>query len=55
MCQFYKRLDQATFRLPEAVEGARHVEIDDATLEALLDGVQVEPRRQARVRAPRVH
>jgi transposase len=55
MCQFYKRLDQATFRLPEAVEGARHVEIDDATLEALLDGVQVEPRRSVRMRAPRVH
>jgi len=55
MCQFYKRLDQSTFRIPEAVEGARHVEIDDATLEALLDGVQVEPRRPARVRAPRVH
>jgi transposase len=55
MCQFYKRLDQATFQLPEAIDGARHVEIDDATLEALLDGVQVEPRRPARVRAPRVH
>ena len=55
MCQFYKRLDQSTFRLPEAAEGARHVEIDDATLEALLDGVQVEPRRPVRVRVPRVH
>jgi transposase len=55
MCQFYKRLDQATFRIPEAAEGARHVEIDDATLEALLDGVQVEARRPTRARAPRVH
>jgi transposase len=56
MCIFYKRLDRQLFRLPEAAtEGARHVEIDDATLEALLDGVQVEPRRPARVRAPRVH
>jgi transposase len=55
MCQFYKRLDQSTFRLPETVEGARHVEIDDATLEALLDGVQVEARRPVRLRAPRVH
>jgi transposase len=55
MCQFYKRLDQGTFRIPEAVEGARHVEIDDGTLEALLDGVQVEPRRAARARRPRVH
>jgi transposase len=55
MCQFYKRLDRGTFRLPEpGAEGARHVEIDDATLEALLDGVDVEaaPRR---ARRPRVH
>ena len=55
MCQFYKRLDQGTFRLPEAVEGARHVEIDDATMEALLDGVHVEPGPPVRRRAPRVH
>jgi transposase len=55
MCQFYKRLDRGTFRLPEAVAGARHVEIDDATMEALLDGVHVEPRPPARSRAPRVH
>lgn len=56
MCQCYKRLDQGTFRIPEAaVEGARHVEIDDGTLEALLDGVEVEPPRPARGRRPRVH
>lgn len=54
MCIFYKRLDRGTFRLPEAVpEGARHVEVDDATLEALLDGVQVESA--PRVRRPRLH
>jgi transposase len=55
MCQFYKRLDQSTFRIPEAVEGTRHVEIDEATLEALLDGVQVEPVSCARPRRSRVH
>ena len=55
MCQFYKRLDHGTFRLPEAVEDARHVEIDDATMEALLDGVDVESRPPVRRRAPRVH
>ena len=55
MCQFYKRLDAGTFQLPQASEGSRHVEIDDATLEALLDGVQVEPPRAARSRRPRVH
>ena len=54
MCIFYKRLDRGTFRLPEAVtEGARHVEVDDATLEALLDGVQVESAPRAR--RPRLH
>jgi transposase len=55
MCQFYKRLDTGVFQLPQANEGARHVEIDDATLEALLDGVQVEPRSPGRPRRPRVH
>jgi transposase len=55
MCQFYKRLDAGVFQLPQANEGARHVEIDDATLEALLDGVQIEPRSPARPRRPRVH
>lgn len=54
MCQFYKRLDRGTYRIPDAVrEGARHVEIDDAMLEALLDGIEVEPAR--RTRRPRVH
>lgn len=56
MCQFYKRLDRGTFRIPSpATEGARHVEVDDATLEALLDGIDVdaEPRRGGR--RPRVH
>jgi transposase len=55
MCMFYKRLDRGTFRLPEPTsEGTRHVEVDDATLEALLDGVQLDapPRR---MRQPRMH
>ena len=43
MAIFYKRLDRGTFPLPEAPsEGARHIEIDDAALEALLDGIAVE-------------
>jgi hypothetical protein len=43
MCQFYKRLDRGTFQLPERErETDRHVEVDDATLEALLDGIAVE-------------
>jgi transposase len=55
MCQFYKRLDRGTFRVPEAPEpGARHVEVDDAALEALLDGIDVQARAPRAVRA-RVH
>lgn len=39
---FYKRLDRGTFQLPEPPsQTAKHVEIDDATLEALLDGIDV--------------
>lgn len=56
MCIFYKRLDRGTFRLPESpVEGARHVEVDDATLEALLDGVQLDAARPQGRRRPRMH
>jgi transposase len=55
MCLFYKRLDQSTFRLPPAPEGARHVEVDDATLEALLDGIEVDPARAPPPRRARVH
>jgi transposase len=54
MCIFYKRLDRGTFRLPEpGSEDARHVEVDDATLEALLDGIEVDATPAAR--RPRVH
>lgn len=57
MCIFYKRLDRGVFRLPEAMtEGAHHVEVNDATLEALLDGIEVEASpRSTRARRPRVH
>jgi len=55
MCLFYKRLDRHTFRLPDDLEPeATHVEIDEATLDALLDGVAVEhaaPRKPG----PTVH
>lgn len=56
MCIFYKRLDRGTFRLLQPLsEGARHVEVDDATLEALLDGVEVDDRSPARRCRQRVH
>jgi len=43
MAIFYKRLDRRTFELPHAPsDGARHVEIDDAALEALLDGIALD-------------
>ncbi len=52
MCQFYKRLDRGVFRLPEAPSPtATHVEIDDAMLEALLDGIEVTTR----TREPQTH
>ena len=54
MCIFYKRLDRGTFRLPTAPSAtSRHVEIDDATLETLLDGIDVEEKKRAR--PPRTH
>ena len=52
MAIFYKRLDRGTFSIPERPsETARHVEIDDAALEALLDGIEVEePSRTSRTK-----
>lgn len=56
MCQFYKRLDRSTFRVPQACSPhARYVELDEGLLDALLDGIHVdaapksERRRQVRV------
>ncbi len=43
MCVFYKRLDKKTFCLPDSsTPDARHVEVDDAMLDALLDGIAVD-------------
>jgi transposase len=45
MAIFYKRLDRRTFQVPEGSSAAlRHVEIDEATLEALLDGIAVDEK-----------
>ena len=45
MCLFYKRLDKGLFRVPEALRpDARHVELPDAELDALLDGIDVEAK-----------
>lgn len=49
LCVFYKRLDKGTFKMLEPVPpGSRHVEVDDATLDALLDGIALEaPKKRA--------
>ncbi len=46
-CLFYKRLDRGVFRLPEPLQAdATTVEIDESTLDDLLDGIEV--RKSAR-------
>jgi transposase len=41
ICIFYKRLDRGQFEVPIApAEGVTHVEVDDALLEILLDGIR---------------
>ncbi len=56
MCIFYKRLDRGTFRIPLAESSAlRHLEIDDAMLDALLDGIEVNEKPVARSQARRTH
>jgi len=44
----YKRLDRGVFRIPELqLPGSTQVEIDEAKLDALLDGIEVvaKPKR----------
>jgi transposase len=56
MCLFSKRLDRGNFVLPEAVrEGVTHVEVDDAALEALLDGVEIAKPTAPKKPPRRVH
>jgi transposase len=43
LCIFYKRLDRGTFKVPEAHHpGVASVELDEAALDALLDGLTLE-------------
>lgn len=56
MCIFYKRLDRSTFSLPTPLsEGALYVTVDDALLQAILDGVDVAAPSEARPRRTKVH
>jgi transposase len=44
VCIFYKRLDRGTFVLPAApAADATHLEIEESALDALLDGIELEP------------
>ena len=55
MAIFYKRLDRGTFKIPDAPRAdARYVEVDDASLEALLDGIDIEHASETRPRS-KVH
>jgi transposase len=55
LCIFYKRLDDGNFRVPEAPrDGVAAIEIDERTLEDLLDGVDIVPVASTRARR-RVH
>ncbi|CAN96265.1 transposase [Sorangium cellulosum So ce56] len=48
LCLFSKRLHRGTFALPDPpAECATHVEVDDATHETLLDGIEIAPTRNA--------
>lgn len=52
---FYKRLDRGTFQVPKVTSStARHVEVDDVTLETLLDGLDVDEAAPA-ARPRRTH
>lgn len=52
LCIFYKRLDQGTFRWPDvAAKGATSIAVDERTLEALLDGIEIEvPAKPSKTR-----
>lgn len=55
MCIFYKRLDRGTFQIPEARSSkVKYVEVEDAALEALLDGIDVDESTPA-TRSRRTH
>jgi transposase len=56
LCVFYKRIDRGKFRVPETTSPeARHVEVDDAALEALLDGIDVDTTSTPRRSRTRIH
>lgn len=56
MCLFSKRLDRGSFVLPKAVrEDVRHIEVDDAALDVLLEGVEITKASAPNRPSRRVH
>lgn len=57
LCQFYKRLDNGTFRVPVAqAPNATSVSMSERELDDLLDGINLEPDDPPRrPRRTRVH
>ena len=55
LCIFYKRLDRGCFRLPEAIDGGRVVELNERELDDLLDGIEIEHRAAAKPAKRSVH
>lgn len=52
-CVFAKRLDSGAFSLPATpAPDASHVEIDEATLDALLDGLALVPSNESSAPQP---
>lgn len=45
-CLFSKRLERGTFELPSASEEARQVVVDQSTLSALLEGIDLAAQRR---------
>ena len=51
MAIFYKRFDKGVARIPSDLPpGTTRVELDDATLEALLDGIELEEKPESKRR-----
>ncbi len=54
MAIFYKRFDRGVVKLPtdDAPFGTKQIELDDAMLEALLDGIVLEDKPVSKRRRP---
>jgi transposase len=53
MAIFYKRFDRGVVSLPTDVPpGTKQLELDDASLEALLDGIELEKKPASKRRRP---